>query len=102
MCNSNKKFALNQKWVILVTNNFTIVQYKDIAIFHVNRSLEDKILHFLSTTLDDYEHKMFGEYHYLKKYQNTCFPDLGVIYCLLSCDREESRQYITRLINSYI
>ena len=46
--NSNKKFALNQEWVILATNNFTIVQYKDIAIFHpeyVNRSLEDKILH---------------------------------------------------------
>ena len=38
---------MNQKWVILATNNFTIVQYKDIAIFHheyVNRSLEDKIL----------------------------------------------------------
>ena len=33
--NSNKKFALNIKWVILATNNFTKVQYKDIAIFHL-------------------------------------------------------------------
>ena len=30
------------------------------------------------------------------------FSDLGVIYCLLSSDREESRQEITRLINSYM
>ena len=59
MCNSNKSL-IEPKWVILATNNFTIVQYKDIAIFHVNRSLEDKILHFLVTTLHDYEHKKFG------------------------------------------
>ena len=92
MCNSNKKFALNQKWVILATNNFTIVQYKDIAIFHVNRSLEDQDSAFLSTTLDDYETQNVREYHYRKKVSKHMFSDLGVIYCLLSSDREESRQ----------